>query len=392
MFKRRKKHPKLPNGFGSIRYIGTGRRNPYAVHPPSKQSDDNGLCSRPKVLAYATDYLQGMQILMAYHSGTLTEDFLQNLRPTVDSSEEAIQSILSSYNTLVSVQSGRKEEYKYTFEEVYLSFIEHKKIGKDGNAPAKVTISAYVAAYSKFQSISHLAFEDLRFTQIQNVINESTAGYSTKKNMIKLLNQMGKYAKKYLELDSSQYSGFEVLDKNDIEHGIPFTEDQIKSMHKHLDDFGAETLYLLCYTGHRINELRIVTYDEASNCLIGGNKTNAGQHKLVPVHEAVTDIIKRRLQKYNCLLPYGRSKVYREIYKFLINHNMNECINPDGIPTHHTPHDCRHTFAMLCDHYGVEERIKKRLIGHSFSDITNSVYGHTLLEDLRKGIEKIPTL
>ncbi len=31
---RRKKHMKLPNHFGSIKYLGKGRRRPYAVYPP----------------------------------------------------------------------------------------------------------------------------------------------------------------------------------------------------------------------------------------------------------------------------------------------------------------------------------------------------------------------
>ena len=36
---RRKKHPKLPNGYGQIRYLGKGRRNPYGVYPPAKYDE-----------------------------------------------------------------------------------------------------------------------------------------------------------------------------------------------------------------------------------------------------------------------------------------------------------------------------------------------------------------
>jgi len=55
----------------------------------------------------------------------------------------------------------------------------------------------------------------------------------------------------------------------------------------------------------------------------------------------------------------------------------------------HTPHDCRHTFSMLCDKYGVTENDKKTMLGHAFSDVTNKVYRHRELEELRKQIEKI---
>ncbi len=50
----------------------------------------------------------------------------------------------------------------------------------------------------------------------------------------------------------------------------------------------------------------------------------------------------------------------------------------------------RHTFSMLCEKYEVNENDRKRMMGHSFKeDITNKVYGHHELEDLRKEIEKI---
>lgn len=393
MFKRRKKHPKLPNGFGSIRYLGAGRRNPYAVHPPGALSDDTGLCVRPKAIAYASDYLQGMQILMAYHSNTLTDDFLQSLQPAADASSEAIQAVLASYSRLVSLQMKQAPEApKMTFAEVYEKYIEYKQIGKDGKAPALSTISGYKAAFLKFQSIHDAAFEDLRFVDLQEIINTTKTGYGTKKSMIKLLNQLGAYGKKYLDMSVPQYGGFEILDKDDTEHGVPFNLEEIALFGSHKGDFAADTLYLLCYTGHRINELRVVEYDKEDNCLIGGNKNKTGRQKVVPVHPAITDIVTKRFNGFGGLNPYSQSKTYSLISEFLKNNGIYECLNAQGQPTHHTPHDCRHTFSMLCDHYGVDDRSKKRLIGHTFTDITNSVYGHAMLEDLRGQIGKIETL
>lgn len=68
---------------------------------------------------------------------------------------------------------------------------------------------------------------------------------------------------------------------------------------------------------------------------------------------------------------------------------MYETLDALGIEKH-TPHDCRHTFSMLCEKYGVNENDRKRMLGHSFgSDITNGIYGHRNLEELRNEIEKI---
>ncbi len=40
---KRKKYPKSPNGYGQIRFLGKGRRNPYGVYPPA---DLNRLAQR----------------------------------------------------------------------------------------------------------------------------------------------------------------------------------------------------------------------------------------------------------------------------------------------------------------------------------------------------------
>ena len=45
---------RLQRGFGSIRYLGPGRRNAYAVHPPGKTNAD-GSHERPKALCYVSD-------------------------------------------------------------------------------------------------------------------------------------------------------------------------------------------------------------------------------------------------------------------------------------------------------------------------------------------------
>ena len=56
----------------------------------------------------------------------------------------------------------------------------------------------------------------------------------------------------------------------------------------------------------------------------------------------------------------------------------------------HTPHDCRHTFSKFCELYHVNENDRKRMLGHSFgNDVTNRVYGHRDLKDLKMEIEKI---
>ena len=69
---------------------------------------------------------------------------------------------------------------------------------------------------------------------------------------------------------------------------------------------------------------------------------------------------------------------------------MAKTLKALDIDSTHTAHDCRHTFSALCERYRVNENDRKRMLGHSFgSDITNSIYGHRSVNELRKEIEKI---
>jgi integrase len=55
----------------------------------------------------------------------------------------------------------------------------------------------------------------------------------------------------------------------------------------------------------------------------------------------------------------------------------------------HKPHDTRHTFITLGKEYNINEYILKLLVGHAIEDITEKVYTHRTLEQLKAEIEKI---
>ena len=54
----------------------------------------------------------------------------------------------------------------------------------------------------------------------------------------------------------------------------------------------------------------------------------------------------------------------------------------------HLPHDTRHTFATLGDNYNMNKLCIKRIMGHASKDITDKVYTHKDIEELKKEIEK----
>ena len=107
---KRKKYPRLPNGWGSIRYLGKGRRNPYAVHPPTKLDESTGdITERPPALCYVDDYMVGIAVLTAYHAGTYKPGYELSVKQEI-SKETTLETlsnrILSDYRKLYGVEAN----------------------------------------------------------------------------------------------------------------------------------------------------------------------------------------------------------------------------------------------------------------------------------------------
>ena len=83
----------------------------------------------------------------------------------------------------------------------------------------------------------------------------------------------------------------------------------------------------------------------------------------------------------------------KDMKRFLVDIGVDD---PEGARSgsdtvrHHTPHSTRHTFSRLCESYGVNEADRKRMMGHSLrNDVTNGVYGHRTVAELKREIDKI---
>ena len=103
---RRKKHSRLPNGYGSIRYLGKNRKNPYAVHPPANIDGD-----RPAALCYVDDWMKGFIILTAYKAGTYKpgmEKDLQVLSTGEKDLDTLAQKLMADYSLIKGVTPPEK--------------------------------------------------------------------------------------------------------------------------------------------------------------------------------------------------------------------------------------------------------------------------------------------
>lgn len=383
---KRKKHPRLPNSFGSIRYLGPNRTNSYAVHPPCKEFNYAGDYVRPKALCYVNDWYVGFAVLTAYHAGTYKPgdelDFSQYKSQGAanpGSLQLLCDRILKDYSTNAYSETVRLKAEK-TFAQVYDQFYEWKYGEKAAKKLSKQSQDSTRAAYKNCSALHDKIFKNLRLEDLQAVLDNCTLKQASIENIKALLGQMYKFAVPR-DLCEKNYAQYLVMPSAEgDEHGVPFTDDDLAVLWENKDDPTVEMLLIMCYSGYRITAYKTIEVNLDDLYFRGGVKTAAGKNRIVPIHSAIRGLVAERTKRLGYLLPI-ETVTFR-------SHMRDTLIKLKIAP--HTPHDCRHTFSRLCEKYKVNEADRKRMMGHSFgSDITNGIYGHRTVDELREEIEKI---
>ena len=374
---KRKKYPRLPNGFGSIRYLGKGRRNPYAVHPPTRLDASTGdITDRPAALCYVDDYMVGIAVLTAWHAGNYKPGYELSIKQEVAQNTDAAaisNRLLSDYRKISGIDMA-----KPTFSQVYDRFFANKF--PEGHKYSDATVRSTTAAYKNCKELHPLVFCSLKHSDLQSVVDRCPLKHASLELIINLFHQMYQYALMNDLCEKDYSTGVKIKKEDDDEKGIPFTTEELAKIYAAREDETAEMLVIMCLSGFRINEYRNIYLNTDEWYFQGGSKTDAGKSRIVPVHSFIQPLVMQRMERYGNLLPITAG-TFRK--------NMNTLLKQIGITERHTPHDCRHTFSYLCEKYEVAENDRKRMLGHAFSDITNRVYGHRDVEELRKQIEKI---
>lgn len=378
---RRKKYPKLPNGFGSIRYLGKNRRNPYAVHPHAAEVNEIGRPITPPAICYVDSWVKGFAVLTAYNAGTYKpgmENEMNNLGDVGSANMDEITGrLLADFNRIKQIEEKPEEK---TFEQVYKEFYEYKFEKNKKRNYSNSTKNTNNAAFKNCAVLHNRIFSSLRHEDLQAVLDQCKLKHSSIELIVTLLHQMYAYAEmmEIVEKDYSAHISINIPD--DDESGVPFSENELSILWENKEEPVVEFILIMCYSGYRIKAYETMEVNLEQKYFKGGIKNAASKDRIVPIHSAIFPLVQRRMKKYGRIMTENNFQ-YRKV--------MYPALNRLGIPKH-TPHDCRHTFSMLCEKYGVKENDRKRMLGHSFgNDITNRIYGHREIEELRKEIEKI---
>lgn len=288
--------------------------------------------------------------------------------------------------------NGDHESHKYRVKSAYkyCSYIYNKKAREISIIDMKECIykGKTVVTRGKFKGQEKLASpqtkESIKFL-FNHIFSYSTEARITERN----------YAKEF-SLDKKVY------DEKEKNHKvkIPFSKEEMSKLWRSIEFVPfADMIVYACYSGWRPSELvdlRIEDVDLESGFIKGGIKTPAGLNRYVPIHSLVEHIVKKY---YDEAVQVGSEYLFNDISKkkgIGLSYDQylsrfNKVIESLNFRTDLTPHCTRHTFVSKAKSKDVkmDENILKLIVGHEIKDLTEHIYTHRELQDLKEEIELI---
>ena len=277
--------------------------------------------------------------------------------------------------------------HKITFAELYHRWLPRHI---DDTQPSQSAVDSYRNAYQHLAPLHGRAVVDIKYVDYQMIIDgmrRQGLSYSSCKKVRSLISLVLKYAEK-LEMHVTNYAPLLSLGWNRPVHPHHvFSRQKINRLWACTDVPGVDTVLILLYMGMRCGELLQLQKADVhlrQHCIrITKSKTAAGI-RIIPIHHRIAALIESRMKSPGDALIYDDTgRPYNYGRYCTIWRSVMHRIRADG----HTTHDCRHTVATLLDNAGANETAKRRILGHAGGDITERVYTHKGLRQLRKCIE-----
>ena len=355
---------KMPNAYGSITKMSGKRRKPYRVRVTDRWIIDDKT-GRSK-----------------------------QLRPTLgyfETREEAMIA-LATYN-----------ENPYDINTDNITFSEVYEKWSDGyfrtlsNPSSARTIKA---AYSYCNGLYNMRMQDIRVSHLEGTIINAQVGDSTKARIKSLFNMLYRYAVAN-DIVKKDYAAVMFANGNPIKRSrtrdvLPFTQEEIQMLWNNLEQIPFVDMILIeIYSGWRPQELAILKTDDVditSETMRGGLKTDAGKNRIVPIHPLIKPLIEKRMSEAATLQSEylfndanGQQGTYMTYDKY--RSRFDKVMKRLNLKHH--PHETRHTFITKAKACGVDEYILKLIVGHAIDDITEKVYTHRTIEQLKAEMGKI---
>lgn len=350
----KKTHMRLPNGFGRISKI-KGMRKPYrAMITVGKDENGRPIGKLLRPQGFFATYNEAYAALVEYHKDPY------------------------------SLDKG------ITVEELYAKWIEEyeKKLTSSSS------MRTIEAAWSKCSMLYKYQATDIRPRHIKACMEQADSP-NIKSRIKSVFNLMYDYATEYELCKNNPARAFKIeRDNSQTKEHINFTDSEMDALWENINDEVVSWILFQCYTGWRPQEmlnikLEDIDWDELT--IKGGLKTEAGIGRTVPICDRILPVAKKiksmselRGSEYLICSDKGYAVPYRTYHRLFKDVIERYDLNPE-----HKPHDPRKQFVTMCKAKGVNEFAIKRIVGHTITDITESVYTVRDPKWLREELNKL---
>ena len=339
--------------------------------------------------------------------------------------KQIVKTLGSNYKTKGEATSALAEYLKnpydlnnkdITFEQLYKKWFD-EYIDTDEHESIKYRVKA---AYRYCSLIYKKRFREITIIDMKDCIYKGTAtcvrgkykgeqrlASPQSKEIIKyLFNHIYDYAlearlveRNYAREFTLDKKVFQEKEKN-YKSKVPFSKEEIDKLWKSIEFVPfADMIVYACYSGWRPTELiklKIKDVDLKNGFVKGGMKTSAGKNRLVPIHPLVSSIVEKYYKEAKSV---GSDYLFNDVNnKFGIGlsydqylSRFNKVMNALHFRTEITPHYTRHTFITKAKsrEVNMNEYVLKIIVGHDVGDLTEHVYTHRELNDLKEEMDKI---
>ncbi len=345
---------KRANGTGSIKKLSGNRRKPYCV-----------------LITTGTQWIPEQ----------MKNKQIQKSIGTFKTFEEA-EAALANYN----LNPYNIDTRSVTFGEIYEIWKKHKfeKISEK-------TMKSYETAYKYCSCLKDEPISKIKTAQLQYAIDKCDKSSATKDNMKIVMNGVFNYCMEN-DIVSKNYADYITIERSEATFDrILFSKKEIDYLWSISDNYDAQILLILLYTGMRVNELlknKRSNYDPDAKTLfipkeLAKNNTSV---RYVPIHKKILPLINQFYERSKDALivkPNGS----RVMYNNFVSRELKK------LNTHfeavHRLHDTRHTFVTQAHILGMDDLIVKKIIGHAANGTTARVYTHISLEEEFRELNKL---
>ena len=432
---------KSPNGYGTVVKLPGKRRNPFqprktigflennnpiflpglpafnnqaeadiflATYNKEVAEEDTGMNIKKCDLPVAISKFQSLQNQNKCFriSKYLPNNIIDDIKPTLnnnaivnfDNIEECANTVLidnnidinandmSEFTTSQLYEAWSKEVFP-TKEEIY-NEKEYKQ--KTRGKLSSGNMHSMKTAYNYLSPIYEIKYKNVTTDDFQNIIDNCNKSDSVLSSIINLMRKLDKYATRKKIITIKQSENVTVEYQKNRKSKIPFTNVQIHKIWSKEGLIWADITLFLLYTGMRIEEsfdVRTVDVHIDNDYFTGGIKTQAGIDRIIPIHQAIKNIIIRYYNPNNKYLFMVNGKKINKVTFYRYYYILLDELE---IP-HIVPHTTRPTFRSELDRKCElsQKTCIDKIMGHITNDVGIDVYTKKYLEELLETINRI---